>query len=98
MIRFFCAGDTRAKIAPCSATWPSAASSNRLDVVAGDDLLLAESNAPADVPGHDGIVPGEDLHADAVAAQFLEHLGDVVQDGIREADEASQDQMRLVVS
>ena len=28
MIRFFCAGDTRAKMTPCSATWPSAPSSN----------------------------------------------------------------------
>ena len=29
MIRFFCAGDTRANTDACSATWPSAASSSR---------------------------------------------------------------------
>ena len=48
--------------------------------------------------GHDGIVAGQDLHADAVAPQFVEHLRDVVEDGIREADEAGQHQLGFVVS
>ncbi len=52
----------------------------------------------ADVTRDQLVVAGQDLHGDAVALELRQHLGDIRQDGIGEADEACQHEIGLVVA
>ena len=42
------------------------------------------------------VVAGQDLHGDAVALELRQHLGDIRQDRIGEADEAGEHEIGLV--
>jgi hypothetical protein len=68
------------------------------DVVAGRDLVVVERNAATEVSRDEFVIAGENLHGHAVALEFPEHLRDVRQCGVGEADEAGQDQISLVVT
>ena len=70
MIRFFCAGETRAKTVARSATRPSARVAHAARFRRpSDDAAAVEADLAADVPGDQLVVAGEDLHLDPVAAQ-----------------------------
>ena len=68
------------------------------DVVAGDDLLLVERDGSADVTRDTFVVAGQNLHRDAVALELRQHVSDVRQDGVGEADEARQHEIGLIVA
>ena len=56
----------------------------------------SSADASADVPRHELVVAGQDLHGDAVALELREDVGDIGQDRVGEADEAGQHQIGLV--
>ena len=70
MIRFFCAGDTRAKTDGLLGDVAERRVVEARDLVAGDDLVVVETDAPAHVAGDEIVVAGQDLHGDAVALEL----------------------------
>ena len=68
------------------------------DVVARDDLLLVQCDGPADVTRDPFVVASQNLDRDAVALELRQDISDVRQEGISEADEARQDEIRLIVA
>ena len=61
MIRFFCAGETRANTCVVSATCASAGSVIRVQIVAETMSLGFESYLRADVAGDEFVVAGQNL-------------------------------------
>ena len=96
MIRFFCAGETRAKTVARSATAASALSVMRSISSPRDDARPVEADLAADVLGDQLVVAGEDLHHDAVAAERAERLGDALHRRIEEGHEAGEHELALV--
>ena len=68
------------------------------DVVTGRDLLIVQRDAPADVVRDELVVAGENLYRHAVALEFRQHLGDIRQNRVGEADKSGQDQTGLIVA
>ena len=68
------------------------------DVLAGHDLLIVQPMRSADVTGDQLVIARQDLDGDAVALELRQHLADIREDRIGEADEAGQHEIGLVVA
>ena len=68
------------------------------NVVTRHDLLIIERNAPAHVARNELVVADENLHRHAVTLELRQHIGDIRQDGVREADEAGENEFDLIVA
>jgi hypothetical protein len=71
---------------------------NPCDVVACHDLLLVKRDGSADVTRDAFVVASQNLHGDAVALELRQHVSDVRQDGVCEADEARQHEIGFIVA
>src|SRR6266508_3701471 len=76
-MRFFWAGETRAKTSVSSAAWASRQIAHPIHVVAQQDRRLSEADHRADV-ARDGLsVARQDLDSDPVAAEGFQNSGGV---------------------
>ena len=96
IIRFFCAGDTRANTCASLGHVRQGRVVHASDLVAQDHLLAVDSDLRADVLGHQFIVAGQDLDLHAVAPQGGDRLGRTLKRRIGESQESDQDQIALV--
>ena len=96
-MRFFWAGDTRAKTSVCSATAASASSDIRSSSAPSTIRSVGDAHLLADRPGDQLAVAGQDLHAHAAGPQLRQCLARRRVGRIEEGDEPAQDQIALVV-
>ena len=68
------------------------------DVIAGHDPLIVEGDASADVARDAFVVARQNLDRNAVTLELRQHVRDVGQHGIGEADEARQHQVGFIVA
>ena len=95
-IRFFWIGDTRANTLVRSATAPSAGSDMRSTASPRTISPGVEADLLADLPGHQLVVPGDDLDLDPVRPQRAQGLGRPLVGRIEKGGEAHEDEVPLV--